>query len=71
MMGEDFTEKEAIQNQADIQRAEAKRLLNSVFADTQTETVNRVVDCIIDAAIMEMSLMMVEAAANRPTSDNP
>jgi len=56
MMGEKFTEKEAIQNLADIQRAEAKRLLNQLFypADTESVALNNAVDCIIAAAVLEI-----------------
>ena len=47
----------AAQEQADIQRAEAKRLLNSAFGwdeNITSEAVNKAVDCIIGAAIKEM-----------------
>jgi len=65
------------QEQADIQRAEAKRLFNSLFGWGEyitSDTVDRVVDCIIGAAILEMSAIHQEAARNanlnRATSDN-
>jgi len=66
------------QEQADIQRAEAKRLLNSAFGwgeNIASEAVDRAVDCIIGAAILEISAIHQEAARNanrnRATSENP
>lgn len=66
------------QEQADIQRAEAKRLLNSAFGwgeNITSEAVDRAVDCIIGAAILEISAIHQEAARNAnlniTTSDNP
>ena len=66
------------QEQADIQRAEAKRLLNSAFGrgeNITSEAVDRAVDCIIGAALWEMSAIRREATRNanlnRATSDNP
>ena len=55
----------ALQEQADIQRAEAKRLLNSAFGwdeNITSEAVNKAVDCIIGAAILEISAIHEEAA---------
>ena len=66
------------QEQADIQREEAKRLLNSAFEwgeNITCEAVDRAIDCIISAAMLEAVLVinqgMQEQAANRATSDNP
>ena len=50
-----------IQEQADIQRAEAKRLLNLAFGwgeNIASETVNRAVDCTIGAALLEITATM-------------
>lgn len=46
----------AVQEQADIQRAEAKRLLNAAFAlgeSMSSHAVDRAIDCILSAAILE------------------
>lgn len=62
------------QEQANIQRAEAKRLLNAAFCygeNITSETVDRAIDCIISAAILEMASIQEEAMLHRPTSDNP
>jgi len=43
--------------QADLQRAEAKRLFSRVLGlpvDTPSAAVDRIVDCIIGAALLEM-----------------
>jgi len=48
------------QEQADIQRAEAKRLLQAAFGfsgDTTNKDIDRTVDCIIGAALLEMVSM--------------
>jgi len=62
------------QEQADIQRAEAKRLLNSAFGwgeNITSEAVDRAIDCIISAAILETVLVanagIQSSMANRPT----
>jgi hypothetical protein len=67
-----------VQEQADIQRAEAKRLLTSLFGWGEgigSEAIDRAVDCIIGAAILEISAIHEEAARNarliRSASDNP
>ena len=64
--------------QADIQRAEAKRLLNSAFGwgeNIASGAVDRAIDCIISAAMLEAVLVVNEgmqsSVANRATSDNP
>lgn len=66
------------QEQADIQRAEAKRLLNSAFGwgeNITSEAVDRAIDCIISAAMLEAVLVvnqgMQASMANRAASDNP
>ncbi len=66
------------QEQADIQRAEAKRLLNLAFGygeNITSEAVDRAIDCIISAAMLEAVLVvndgMQSSMANRATSDNP
>ena len=51
--------------QADIQRAEAKRLLRGMFGMTEGEsngTVERIVDCIVGAAILECANLIASAA---------
>ena len=61
---EDGTVNEAI-NQADAQRAEAKKLLLGMFRIRKGEsngTVERLVDCIISAAILECASLMAIAA---------
>jgi hypothetical protein len=72
------------QEQADIQRSEAKRLLNSAFGwgeNVTSETVDRAIDCIISAAILEARLVITSTkgmleqvaknAANRTPSPSP
>ena len=66
------------QEQADIQREEAKRLLNVAFGlneNYRNSDIDRVIDCIISAAILEAMVIinqgMQESMANRATSDNP
>lgn len=52
------------QEQADIQRAEAKRLLRNRFGINDGESdgnVERIIDCIISAALLEMAAIQ-EAA---------
>ncbi len=54
------------QEQADIQRAEAKRLLTSVFGwgeGISSATIDQAVDCIIAAAILELTAIHQQAAA--------
>ena len=49
------------QEQADIQRSEAKRLLNSAFGwdeNVTSEAVDQAIDCIISAAILEAVLII-------------
>ncbi len=51
--------------QADIQRAEAKKLLLGMFRVREGEsngTVERIVDCIIGAAILECANLIAVAA---------
>jgi len=52
-----------VQEQADIQRAEAKRLLCRVFETSalRADGIDRVVDCIISAALLEMSVLQSQA----------
>ena len=66
------------QKQAEIQRAEAKRLINKAFKveeNTESELLNRLIDCIIGAAILEITAIYQEASQkeslNKATSDNP
>lgn len=66
------------QEQADIHRARAKRLLNSEFGwgdNITSEAVNMAIDCIITAAMLEAVMVvnqgLQEIMANRATSDNP
>lgn len=52
------------QKQADIQRAEAKRLLNSAIGlldGTASSTVDMAVDCIIGAALLEITSIYEQA----------
>jgi hypothetical protein len=47
-----------------MQRVAAKKHLNAAFGlpeNTESNTVNRAVDCIIGAALLEMVVMMHEA----------
>ncbi len=51
-------------NEADAQRAEAKRLLNLAFRipeDVHSNLVDAAVDCIISAALLECAALMHEA----------
>jgi len=63
------------QEQADIQRAKAKSLLNEAFGFTDSEKVDSIVDGIISAALLEMVVLHDGAAremrANKSNSDNP
>lgn len=62
------------QEQASIRRAEAKRLLNSVFGwreNVTSEAVDRAIDCIIGAALLEMIAIQEEAMLHKATRDNP
>lgn len=63
-----------LQEQANIQRAEAKKLLLRHFRIRRDESngeIERIVDCIVSAALLEVCAMQSEAIANQPTSDNP
>lgn len=54
-----------IQEQADRQRAEAKRLLNTMFGigeNIASVAIDRAVDCIISAALLEMAAIQEKAA---------
>jgi hypothetical protein len=63
------------QEQADIQRAKAKNLLNAALGFTESGNVDSLVDCIISAALLEMVVLhdgaAREARANKASSDNP
>ena len=57
-----------VKTQADIQRAEAKRLLRGMFGMTEGErngTVERIVDCIVGAALLEAA-SLIQIAAQEP-----
>lgn len=66
------------QEAADAQRHEAKVILRRQFGIAEGEsngTIERFVDCIIGAAMLEAVIVinkgMQEQSANRATSDNP
>ena len=54
---------------ADQQRAEAKQLLNNILGlspENSSNAVDRVVDCIISAAMLEVVLLQAEALNATP-----
>jgi len=57
------------QEQAVIQRAEAKRLLKWALSEGVTIDVDRIIDCIIVAAILEMAAIQ-ESAMNALNKDS-
>jgi len=59
------------QNQADLQRHQAKYLLRRMFGIQDGDsngTVEALVDCIIGAAILEMAAIQSEAMQKLPTT---
>ena len=55
---------ETLKEQADLQRSEAKRLLNSAFGwgeGITADAVDRAVDCIVGAAMLEICIAQTEA----------
>jgi len=63
---------------ADAQRKEAKEMLCSAIGlpeDVMSGAVDRAVDCIISAAVLELSMIINQVARERvenmPMSDNP
>lgn len=56
--------------QADIQRAEAKRRMRAMFKISEGQsngTIERIVDCIISAAVLETASLMAIAAQEPKT----
>jgi hypothetical protein len=66
--------KEEIKNQSDILRKEAKQRL-CITLGMQDEkgiaNIDRAIDCIISAAMLEISFCMLSSNPNKPTSNNP
>ena len=65
-------DKDNAQDQADIQRAEAKRLLNSAFnfgENTTSLAVDRAIDCIISAAVLESMLVLKQGLGEAKLKD--
>ena len=67
-----------VQDAADAQRAEAKNMLchaAGLSKGIMSDAIDRAVDCIIRAAVLEVCARHQEAAQkallNRPMSDNP
>jgi hypothetical protein len=67
-----------VQDEANLQREEAKRLMLKHFCIRSNESngdIERIVDCIISASILESMLIINEGMrkneANMATTDNP